>query len=157
MSVKSITPVNLPLKPSRRLLWVCAALHGLAALACLAAALPFWARALALAALLAGALLVWRRVWLKPLAKHLRVDETGEWRLWTGQGQTMRLVLLPGSIAVPWLILLRFRDENGRFLALPILPDSVPAEDFRRLAVWLRINAVKLSASLHFGMRTNRR
>lgn len=77
------------------------------------------------------------------MARYLRVDETGEWRLWTGEGQALRVVLLPGSIAVPWLILLRFRDENSRFLALPILPDSVPADDFRRLAVWLRISGGK--------------
>lgn len=143
MSAKSIAPVNLPLKPSRRLLGVLAALHGLAALASLAAALPLWARALALATVSAGAALVWRRLWRNPLAKHLRVDETGEWLLWTREGRALRLVLLPGSIAVPWLILLRFRDENGRFLALPILPDSAPAEDFRRLAVWLRVGRSK--------------
>ena len=45
----------------------------------------------------------------------------------------------PQSTVLPWLVVLRYRPQAGqRWRAWVILADSLPAEDFRRLRVWLK-------------------
>lgn len=146
MPAKSVAPLTLAVKPSRRLSGAVGLVHGLAALASLANPLPWWMRALALAAVLTGAALAWRPLCRVPPVSRLRVGETGEWKLWTAAGDEIRLILLPGSVAVAGLILLHFRDEAGRFRAVPLLPDSLDADGFRQLRVRLRALSGSLAA-----------
>ena len=48
-------------------------------------------------------------------------------------------VLRAGSFVAPWLTIVRWREQGARFDAsIVILPDMLPAEDFRRVRVWLR-------------------
>lgn len=57
-------------------------------------------------------------------------DATGAWR--TGS-------LRAGSFVAPWLTIVRWRPHAGRFDAtIVLLPDMLPAEDFRRVRVLLR-------------------
>ena len=57
-------------------------------------------------------------------------DATGAWR--SG-------VLRAGSFVAPWLTIIRWRARGSRFDAsILLLPDMLPAEDFRRLRVLLR-------------------
>lgn len=103
---------------------------------------------------LAGAWLNWQKLtgrvsmkavatllpgWKPLVVTRLRVDAADAWRLWTMTDDEIPVTLLPGSINTSWLILLHFRDEDGRFYAVPVLPDSLEAGDFRRLTVRLRI------------------
>jgi toxin CptA len=51
--------------------------------------------------------------------------------------------LLRRSVVNPWLSLLAYRlEEDGRTRVLTILPDSLDADAYRRLRVWLRWRAV---------------
>jgi len=51
----------------------------------------------------------------------------------------LAMQLLPGSTVWPSLLLLLLRDgERGAVTVVTILPDSVPAEQFRKIAVALR-------------------
>ncbi|WP_054773658.1 protein YgfX [Methylogaea oryzae] len=70
---------------------------------------------------------------------RLRVGENGGWTLWRADQEETGLTLLPSTVATSWLILLHFRDGAGRFRAVPLLPDSLPPDGFRRLTVRLRI------------------
>lgn len=50
--------------------------------------------------------------------------------------------LLPDSTVLPWLVVLRYRLPDARGPgARVVLPDSLPADDFRHLRVWLRWRA----------------
>ena len=57
-------------------------------------------------------------------------DAAGAWR--TG-------ILRAGSFVAPWLTIVRWRPHTARFDAtIVLLPDMLPAEDFRRMRVLLR-------------------
>jgi toxin CptA len=57
-------------------------------------------------------------------------DALGRWR--SGR-------LRAGSFVAPWLTVIRWRPAEARFdRAIPILPDMLAAEEFRRLRVLLR-------------------
>ncbi|BBL71205.1 hypothetical protein MoryE10_18110 [Methylogaea oryzae] len=109
-------------------------LYGLSVFAVVASPLPWWLRAFVAAAVLVGAALT-------PTASvtRLRVGENGGWTLWRADQEETGLTLLPSTVATSWLILLHFRDGAGRFRAVPLLPDSLPPDGFRRLTVRLRI------------------
>jgi len=55
--------------------------------------------------------------------------------------------ILGGSVALPWLVVLRLRPQ-GRRLAWPValLPDALAAEEFRALRVALRWGYVEADA-----------
>lgn len=139
MSVRSAPPLTLTLKLSRRLAWALSVGYGLAAVACIANPLAWWLRALALMAVSIGAVISFRQhIGAASRITQLRISETGEWTLWTAGGDEAFLTLSPSSIVTPWLILLHFRDENRRFRAVTVMPDSLEADGFRRLTVRLR-------------------
>lgn len=57
-------------------------------------------------------------------------DAAGAWRVGT---------LREGSFVAPWLTIVRWRAQGARFDgSIVLLPDMLPAEDFRRVRVWLR-------------------
>lgn len=55
--------------------------------------------------------------------------------------------VLPDSVALPWLIVLRWR-ENGRRHSLPLPPDALSDDEHRRLRVWLRWKTRRSDAGL---------
>jgi toxin CptA len=55
--------------------------------------------------------------------------------------------LLPDSVALPWLIVLRWR-ENGRRHSLALPPDALSEVAHRRLRVWLRWKSRRSGAGL---------
>lgn len=126
----------LRVRPSRRYRWAHGVAHLLAAVALGWAALPLTVQCLGLLAL-AGHLL-WRRL---PGERRLRCGDDGQ--LAVASGDTWQSVTLcPDSQVLPWLIVLRYRPAQARYArTLPILGDSLPPEDFRRLRVWLRWRA----------------
>jgi hypothetical protein len=118
---------------------------------------------LALLPALAGASLL--RVGLGPVKTHrIDISGTGEIRLTVQQGLGMRrrfgpapvgapavaVVLLPGSVVWPPLILLRLRAPGSRAAAVvPVWRDSIAPEEWRTLAV--AIHAIGRSAKRESG------
>lgn len=122
------------------------------ALACAAAAMAIafggpgrfhLAALLALACLLAAAV-AGRAAARPPTTRRIDISGLGELRLTVqqsmGEAAPRELVqLLPGSTVWPTLLLLVLRDAGrGGITVLPILPDSVSREQFRKIAVSIR-------------------
>jgi toxin CptA len=69
----------------------------------------------------------------------LHIDRDGGIELRDGTGAWRAGELRDGSFVAPWLAIVRWRAPGARFDAsVVILPDMLPAEDFRRMRVRLR-------------------
>lgn len=140
--------IHLPLRvqpePSRQLRWLLAVLHLLALAALLQADLA-WSWQGAGVGLLSASLWSGLRT---PTPPTLRAQADG--RLLILRGDAWQPVQLsPSSIALPWLIVLRWR-EGRRHHALALPADSLDPDTHRRLRLWLRWKAGSLS---DFGLR----
>ena len=129
------------LHPSTYLAAILITAHGVALAALLSLALPLWAQ-VALTMLLLTSLLFYLRrdAWLSApssaIALLLEGDSvvltTRSGDLWPGQ-------LLRDSLATPWLTILNVLPQGAHFArSVIILPDSLDAESFRQLQVWLK-------------------
>ena len=136
------------IRPSR-LLRAALAAHGAAsaAAAALLLAQPARVHAPALLALActACALLAWRGAANAGNARQIDISGLGEIRLSVQQSlgaataMSEALRLLPGSTVWPSLLILLLRDATGGAVAVvTILPDSVHAGQFRKIAVSIR-------------------
>ena len=138
----SDAPCEIALRPSRSAPWII----GSAALATLAllAATPglvslrilagTWVACAALEAIHSRALLRGRRA-----VCALRLDRDGGIELRDALGRWREGLVQEGSFVAPWLTIVRWRGADARFgRTLPILPDMLPEEHFRRLRVMLR-------------------
>ncbi len=77
-----------------------------------------------------------------PKVATVRLEENGRISLIDESEQApLAADLLPGAIAHPWLTALRLKKEDGRTCALIVAVDSLNAEDFRRLRIFLRWRA----------------
>lgn len=108
-------------------------------LALMAAAAPWWQGAPLVAAALAA---LWGAVHPGKPA-HIDISGVGRIRLTVYRKQGLEVRLLPGSTFWPQLMLLRLQPEQGRTRWLLVLPDSVAAPQFRRLALALRAVAAR--------------
>lgn len=137
-------PLRVQPEPSRRLRWLLAVLH-LLALAALLQADLVWSWQGTGAGLLSISLWFGLRT---PTPPTLRAQADG--KLLILRGETWQpLQLSPSCIALPWLIVLRWREGwHHRALALPA--DSLDPDTHRRLRLWLRWKAGSLS---DFGLR----
>jgi toxin CptA len=94
---------------------------------------------------LAGALLLGASLWAtwnRLASVRLRARADGQLEIW--RDATWKPVpLRSDSVALPWLIVLRWREGRRRHsLALP--GDALPDDEHRRLRVWLRWKAKQL-------------
>ena len=129
--------LTLTVVPSKWLLACTLALHLLAGLAVFIADLAWLARFAVLLAL--GVSVVWI-LWLRR-SINLRCEMDGTLLVCKGDGWKAA-ALLPGAVVSPLMIVLRIRMESRRVAqSFIILTDSLEAEDFRRLRVWLRWKA----------------
>ncbi len=96
------------------------------------------------AACLASALLAGRAAARCATVRRIDISGLGEIRLTVQQSMGEAaprepVQLMPGSTLWPGLLMLLLRDPgNGRVTVLPILPDSVRHEQFRKIGVALR-------------------
>ncbi|CAN0021517.1 unnamed protein product, partial [Chrysoparadoxa australica] len=135
-------PLDIPIRPSRRLRALCLIAHVAAALLVGWLALR-WPLTLLLLPLIALSMRhEWRRLSLRSddAVLHLRGPaEDGKWRLTRRDGSLTEATLAPPSVCLPWLVLLHFRHRRGRLPeAVPVASDSVGGEGFRRVRVVLR-------------------
>ncbi len=112
---------------------------GLMALTAIAMAdLPTYVRVVAL---LAAGMLTWQ-AWRAPMPLELKLNPDGRLHWRAAASSWQEVSLLPSSTVTPWLCVLVCRpagQKRPRHFAL--YPDSLSADDFRRLRVWLRWRA----------------
>lgn len=127
-------PLELTLRPSRVYATVMALAHGLALLGVCLAAVPPWARVLAVLTLVGGAVWLWRQHAAGP--RGMRVSQSGQIEL---LDEAWRAAQISGRpVVLPWLVSLELAREDGRARRVTLLPDSVEADGFRKLRVWLK-------------------
>lgn len=135
---------------SSRLLQACYALTQGLALATLGLlAIPLWARALGIGVCLAHAAWVLPRHILLDSAQAfsgLRCDGEG-WQLWNVAAGWQAIELRPDSLALPLLVVLRFRLAGERRLRGLCIPRDAMARDaHRRLRVRLKFSRRRWAA-----------
>ncbi len=128
-------PVTLSIKPSRRLRAALAFVH-------LAAAIGLFSLVTAgIAAVLAAGLLLslWHCVKVASHPLVLTLGDGGGLEWHHPGGTVTKAEALADSTNFGWLVVLRFRvvGETRRRTAI-VLADSLPAEDRRRLQIWMR-------------------
>lgn len=130
--------ISLPAVVYRRLLILLASAHALA-LSCLWP-LPFDALIkLALALLLLWSMLrQWRRCTAPERLCQLSLQRDGRLRVTTQAGASHVARVLPDTNVHPWLSVIWLQLPDGRRHVLTLLPGCLPADDGRRLRVWLR-------------------
>lgn len=129
----------LELRPSRRLLVIGGAAHGLATLAVVIASLPLWVKTGFIAGIAGSLLHLISRYGKRHGRGFIRRLELldGRWHLETGDG-TRHHAHFDGGYAHPQLVIVNFRLENGQRRHLTLLADAADADALRALRVWLR-------------------
>ncbi|MDR2196099.1 MAG: hypothetical protein LBE50_05800 [Gallionellaceae bacterium] len=131
-------PLRFSLTPSRQLIWVLGGMHATAMAALLVLTLPLWVKA-GLIALLAFSLLYCARRQTAPdaiVALSLSADDV---MLVRRDGTEVSGRLQGNSTVTPYLSILNVRPHGRRLSrSVVVLPDSLDAESFRRLRVWLK-------------------
>lgn len=79
----------------------------------------------------------WQKLRLLPCRLLQKTDL--DWLLEDQSGKQYNAVLMPEAYVSAWLIVLSFTLENGKRLAVVILPYMLAGDDFRRLAAYLRM------------------
>lgn len=131
--MKPVAPLTIPLRPSRRLLLVQSVAHLSAAGAVLASTIPSWLMALIL--LLVGLSLARQRRLPPVAAIVLRGD--GAIEIVGADATAREAEVHPHTVVLSFLVVLLYR-QQGRLRSLTVPDDSLAAEDFRRLRLWLR-------------------
>ncbi len=149
MSSPSRQPFECHWRPSGLLLVLYLAVQGLALMVVLLSPAPFWLRlvclslclAHALCVLASGALLLGPGAW-----RGLRHDERG-WQLWSAKRGWQAVQLLPDSLALPGVVILRFRPVGQRLArSVCIARDALPHDQHRRLRVRLKFSRNRWAA-----------
>lgn len=130
-------PIVVPGRPSPRLMAVDILVHLGALLGLFLADFGLGWKALA------GVVIAWRgvrslRSRLAQAQLSFRLDGQDRWWLLREDGKALRLRRLPGSFVHPRLVVLRFKDENGRVYSQALRADNMDAPSLRRLRVRLR-------------------
>lgn len=136
-------------RPSRRLLALYALIQGLALAALWLVEIPLWARALGVGFCLAHAAWVLPRQVLLSSAQAfsgLRCDAEG-WQLWSAALGWQAIQLRPDSLALPQVVVLRFRLAGERRVRGLCIPHDALAHDLhRRLRVRLKFSRRRWAA-----------
>ena len=136
--MKPTAPLSLSLKPSRRLLAVQLGAHLIAAFAVLLSATPGWLAALLLVAVGLSVSLLRKSTLPSGLILHAdgRCEGVG------ADNAAHEVVVLPQTVVLSWLVVLLHR-QQGRTRAWVLAGDSLDADDFRQLRLWLRWRATE--------------
>lgn len=131
-------PENLALRPSR-----CLANLLLASHAAFLGGVFFLSWPIALRLALAVVLLASLRYQLKAhdgatAMNSLRLGQGGGLECGFENGRWVPAKVLARTTVLPWLVVLRLELAGQGRRSAVVLPDSLPAQDFRRLRVWLR-------------------
>lgn len=129
------------LQPSRYLAAMLITAHGITLAALLPLALPLWAKA-ALASLMLLSLMhhLRRDAWLSAPSAGVALMLEGERVVLTTRGgEQWAGQILHNSLVTPFLTVLNVLPQGAHFArSVVILPDTLDAESFRQLRVWLK-------------------
>ena len=133
---------------SLRASWLLAAIlalgHGAAIAIVLLVSLPPWAKLIAAAALIVHLLIVARRqaLLLTPdSAVAIEIGSDNILSVKARRGEWSEYAVLGDTYVTSYLTVMNLQQADTRAVKrVAILPDSVDAEDFRKLRVWLRWN-----------------
>ncbi|MBI1988389.1 MAG: hypothetical protein HYS65_01405 [Betaproteobacteria bacterium] len=133
---------RISLRPSRILAATLVLAHGAAvAMVVLAGTAP-WLEAIAIAALVASLVFNVRQSALLRTADAvigLEIASDDKFSIQTQRGGWIECEVLGSTYVISFLTILNLkRTDSGRITRAVILPDSLDAEDFRKLRVWLR-------------------
>lgn len=146
MPKKLEPPLIVELKPSKRLIQLMAAAHGLAFAAALANALPMVYKIILVTAVIADLYISIKR--LNIAQPTIKYTEASGWEIDDGNGfEAIRI--LNSSVLTIYAIWLHVKTRNavGFFdhfkRTILIMCDSLSEDDFRRLVVKLKTSAIK--------------
>jgi len=146
----SLPPLRIEPRPSRTYLWLVSALHLLTLFTILITHSPLLLK-LPLLAVVVGYFLILYRGELRLRGRRaVRLalwDGRGQWRIQVGPGALQGARLLPDSLNLTYLVILRFKTDAGAQLSLPLFRDSIDADSHRRLRARLRVYAASLTGS----------
>ena len=129
------------LQPSIYFTIALVALHGAVLAALVPLALPLWAKILLVLLVLVSLLYhVWHDAWLLALSSNKTLLLDGDMILLVARnGDRVTARILADSLVTPFITILNVLPQ-GSYLArsVIILPDSLDAEAFRQLRVWLK-------------------
>ena len=133
-------PITIGLHRSRFIVAFVFVVALLASLAILAFPRQVIIQAMLLLAVWGFALQAWHRS--SPIFSAIRLASDGLISVrCLGDDEFSVVELLPGATVHPWLTVLRLKTEENRILPLILTTDSLAADDFRRLRVFLRWRA----------------
>nr|WP_215730872.1 protein YgfX [Pseudomonas lalucatii] len=104
---------------------------------------------------LAGGLCLGHAAWVVP--RHILLSsprafgalrhDAGGWQLWSSARGWQAIQLRPDSLALPWVVVLRFRLANERWVRGLCIPrDALPRDSHRRLRVRLKFSRRRWAA-----------
>ena len=131
--------LRIALRPSRRLAFLLGFFHALAIVSA-GISLNGWAQYLVAAGVLLSAAGCLAEVLLRrpatAVSLELRADGSASWRESRGTWREGRLE--GGQLVWPALVILGIKQARRRRKWIVLMPDSAPADDLKRLRVWLR-------------------
>jgi toxin CptA len=134
--------LRIALRPSRILAAILVIAHG-AALAVIAlVSVPLWLKVIAIAALAVSLVFEIRQTVLlraPDAVVALEITSDDALSIQTRRGDWIECEVLGSTYVTYFLAIVNLKDQgSGRVKRAVILPDSIDAEDFRKLRVWLR-------------------
>ena len=113
--------------------------HSLAAFASLTNALPWIYKLIALITVGLSLFLSLRRYHYCYNPYCIRYNKASNWQLAITKADFQTLTILPSSVITVWLMVLHVRVENGNHYNLVIMNDALIDQNYRALAVTLKI------------------
>ena len=134
--------LKINLRPSRILVAILVFAHAAAIAMVVLAGLPLWLALVAIAALVASLVYdVWQTALLRAqdAVRALEITADDKFSIQTRRGERLECEVLGSTYVTFFLTILNLKALNsGGNKRAVILPDSLDAEDFRKLRVWLR-------------------
>lgn len=139
MSKKSTATQIFTVNKSPLLIHLLLIIHGFAAFASLANALPWIYKLITFIAVACSLAFYLRRYHYQFEPFHIKCHAGSVWSIAYKEGDFQIMQILPASVMTIWLIVLHYRLENGKRHSLVILNDALNETDYRALAVTLKI------------------
>lgn len=134
--------MEITLRPSRILTAILVLAHGAAIAMVVLAGMPLWLESIAIAALAASLVFDVRQTALlraPDAVIALEITPDDKFSIQTRRGGWIECEVLGSTYVISFLTILNLKGiESGRNKRAVILTDSLDAEDFRKLRVWLR-------------------
>ena len=137
--------LRIDLRPSRILAAILVIAHGAAIAAVALAGMPPWLQLIAIAALAANLMFEIRQTVLlraPDAVVAIEIASDDALSIQTRRGDWIECEVLGSTYVIYFLAIVNLKEQgSGRVKRAVILPDSIDAEDFRKLRVWLRWKA----------------